>query len=220
MKKIKSEASQPYFPELTSMKSHLPKWYKEVKPFKDDVETFSNKTMKLCMPFLDSLTAGYAMVLAGDVVVDLSGGLPNFTSGTENLVDMRGLDHAMPPAPPGYIGLSLAWNTKVTLQLPKGYSALITHPLNRFDLPFITSSGIVDDYEMSTGNVPFFIKHGFEGVIEKGTPIAQIIPFKREDWTHEVEEGLAKRAQDNGMRSQSMVSGWYKKNIWKRKTFN
>lgn len=220
MKKIKSEAVLPHFPSLTTMKPHVPKWYKDVKPFKDDVETFSNKTMKLCMPFLDSLTSGYAMVLAGDVVVDLSGGLPNFISGTENLVEMRGLEHDSPPAPAGYLSMNLAWSTQVTLELPKGYSALLTHPLNRYDLPFITSSGIIDDYQMSTGNVPFFIKHGFEGIIPQGTPIAQIIPFKREDWTHEVQEGLAEKAQINGKRSQSLVSGWYKKNVWKRKTFN
>lgn len=220
MKKIKSEAVQPYFPTLTLMKNHIPKWYKEVKPFKDDVETFANKTMKLCMPFLDSLTTGYAMVLAGDVVVDLNGGLPRFTSGLEDLVEMRGLEHEGPFAPPGYLSLNLAWTSQVCLELPKGYSALITHPLNRYDLPFITSSGIIDDYEMSTGNIPFFIKYGFEGVIPRGTPIAQIIPFKREDWSHEVEEGLAERAQINGKRSTNVVSGWYKKNIWKRKTFN
>jgi hypothetical protein len=34
-----------------------------------------------------------------------------------------------------------------------------------------------------SGNIPFFIKEGFSGVIPKGTPIAQVIPFKRESWT-------------------------------------
>ena len=37
---------------------------------------------------------------------------------------------------------------------------------------------------MGWGNVPFFIKSGFEGVIPAGTPIAQLIPIKREKWVY------------------------------------
>jgi hypothetical protein len=34
-------------------------------------------------------------------------------------------------------------------------------------------------------NSPFIIKSGFEGIIEKGTPMFQVIPFKRADWQAE-----------------------------------
>jgi hypothetical protein len=31
-------------------------------------------------------------------------------------------------------------------------------------------------------NFPFFLKENFSGVIPYGTPIVQVIPFKRENW--------------------------------------
>jgi hypothetical protein len=37
-------------------------------------------------------------------------------------------------------------------------------------------------YFSVAGNIPFFIKEGFTGIIPKGTPIAQIIPYERQEW--------------------------------------
>ena len=64
------------------------------------------------------------------------------------------------------------------IKLPKDYSLLFLSPINRFDLPFLSITGIVD-CDMYTGTVhfPFFIKNSFTGIIEKGTPIVQIIPI-------------------------------------------
>jgi hypothetical protein len=57
------------------------------------------------------------------------------------------------------------------------------HPLNRYDLPFTISSAIVDSDDFNApGNIPFFLKDGFEGIIPAGTPFAQIIPIKRSSW--------------------------------------
>lgn len=220
MRIIKSEAIQPHFPGLTPIKNHIPKWYKDTKPFKDGVENYGNATFKMCMPFMDSMTTGYAIPLAADVVVWQVNGMPQFDWGLHDAMEVRGLNYPLVEAPSGYVALNLAWHTQVALELPKGYSALITHPLNRYDLPFLTSSGIIDDFALNNGSVPFFIKQGFEGIIHQGTPIAQVIPFKRENWTNKVEKGLAARAYRNKGFSTSVVSGWYKKNIWKRKTFN
>ena len=72
---------------------------------------------------------------------------------------------------------------------------MITHPLNRNDLPFITISGIVDgNFAISAdGNVPFYIKNNFEGIIPQGTPIAQLIPFYRQNWFFKIKKGLVKK---------------------------
>jgi len=51
------------------------------------------------------------------------------------------------------------------------------------DLPFQTLSGIVDcDVHPNSVFVPFFLKKDFEGIIPAGTPIMQLLPFKRESW--------------------------------------
>jgi hypothetical protein len=70
------------------------------------------------------------------------------------------------------------WSMKV----PDGYSALITNPLNRPGQPFTPFSGVVDlDNYFNNVNAPFMWTGGeFEGVIDAGTPIVQVIPFERD----------------------------------------
>jgi hypothetical protein len=98
---------------------------------------------------------------------------------------------------------------------------MISHPANRFDLPFTTLSGIVDsDTALHEGNLPFFIKEGFEGLIPKGTPIFQIIPFKRENWKSEIDRDISIEANKNAFSAGSVLFGWYKSKVWKRKTYN
>ena len=70
-----------------------------------------------------------------------------------------------------------------TIKTPPGWSCIFLHPAAYSDLPFKVIPGIVDtdilDYEINT---PFVVKNGFTGTIEKGTPMFQVIPFKRESW--------------------------------------
>ena len=55
-------------------------------------------------------------------------------------------------------------------------------------MPIKTITGIIDTDSLKTfANSPFVIKEGFEGIIEKGTPMFQIIPFKRDSWKAEYE---------------------------------
>lgn len=90
------------------------------------------------------------------------------------------------PVPFGYNKNSFSWILNWGPELPKGYSAIYMNPMNKFDLPFLNTSGIIDNDSVSTpGKLPFFIKDGYTGTIKSGTPYLQIIPFKREDWESE-----------------------------------
>ena len=126
------------------------------------------------------------------------------------------------PTPEGFSDLHFVWISKIALKIPRGYSMVFTHPLNRFDLPFQTLSGVIDgEFCMyHNGSIPVFFSKTFEGVIPKGTPFAQIILFKTEDWQSEFNENLLKEANDAYTQSCSVSSGWYKKNIWKRKSYD
>jgi hypothetical protein len=97
----------------------------------------------------------------------------------------------------------------------------MTHPLNRFDLPFTTTSGIVDsDKFFAPGNVPFFIKEGFSGIIPEGTPFLQLIPIKRATWKMvENNKGLSdmNTIQGNWVRQKGFE---YKKIMWDRKKYD
>jgi hypothetical protein len=122
--------------------------------------------------------------------------------------------------PIGYERNPYKFENKWVMETPPGYSCLITHPLNRFDLPFFTMSGIVDtdQYNFLPVNLPFFLKEGFEGIIPKGTPIAQVIPFKREPWHSEKEDlNPLTKYQINNLKS--VVQRSYKNRFWSKKTY-
>jgi hypothetical protein len=146
-------------------------------------------SLKHCMPYYDAMTAGYHYLLHTDLNVSIDkNGIPNLSwdspsepAGNRILKEM--------PVPTGHYKAHFGWQMHWGFQMPAGWSALITHPLNRYDLPFTTVSGIADyDVYPLPGNVSFHIKEGFEGVIPAGTPIFSIIPIKREDWDHRINE--------------------------------
>ena len=60
---------------------------------------------------------------------------------------------------------------------------LFTQPMHR-PSPFTILDGVVDtDQYDSPVNFPFVLNDWkFEGLIPAGTPMAQVIPFKRESW--------------------------------------
>ena len=116
---------------------------------------------------------------------------------------------------------TFVWIFPTAIKLPKGYSALITHPLNRFDLPFVVASGIIDDgYAMAKGNYPFFIKKDFNGIIKQGTPIAQVLPFKRESWVSEDDPLILGEAMLNHKKATAVLFGWYKNTFWRKKQYD
>lgn len=211
-------------------KIHIPEAYKQL-PLKLDkgLEHISpdlkktNLTVKACVPFLDAFTSGYMITLGSDVVATLNKNY-NYrlywdveydvitTHDYRQIGDM--------PAPVGYEISPYKFETKWLIKTKPGYSCLITHPLNRFDLPFYTMSGVVDTdkYNFLPINLPFFLKEGFEGVISKGTPIAQIIPFKREEWSSRYEElNPLSKYQINNLKS--VVQRSYKNRFWSKKTY-
>ena len=100
-------------------------------------------------------------------------------------------------------------------------------PINRFDLPFLSISGFIDcNYGFSlAGNMPFFIKKGFEGVIPAGTPYMQIIPIKNENWEMELKnyniEEITTRYHEE---QKELFTGHlgethYKERFWKKKKY-
>jgi hypothetical protein len=67
----------------------------------------------------------------------------------------------------------------------------------------------------------FFLKRNFRGVIPKGTPIFQMIPFKRDNWELEVDSSQETIDEHwfRGENRRSMLYGYYKKTAWRKKIF-
>jgi hypothetical protein len=218
-------------------KFHLPEWYKKATLFEGknkinpEVDTYlPHLGFKTCMSFFDGLTLGYMISTEQDIWLladpdqpsdGESGKAKVHWNGVTQPVEVRDTStNATLPIPLGCADSHLAWKVQWGVNLPKGYSALYTHPINRFDLPFITLTGVMDDGFISGGNVPFFMKKNFYGLIPAGTPILQVIPFKRESWTSRVNRELLALSNVQRQRARSVHRGWYKKNIWKKKRFD
>ena len=79
------------------------------------------------------------------------------------------------------------WINPWSIQTPKGYSVLFTQPMHR-ESPFCIMDGIVDtDSYNAPVNFPFVLNDwNYEGMIPAGTPMAQVIPFKRDSWQMEM----------------------------------
>ena len=215
-------------PTPVPAKNLIPEWYKETKNIKpDSAENAMKKNVKDCMPFLDTLMSGYIWTLPTDVYIERVPGKeaePRITRNPEiSFIDTRSaLQSGKMSVPDGCYDTHFVWKHPLHIKTPSGYSLLVTHPLNRHDLPFVSLSGIVDSDRTTwrPGNYPFFIKKNFEGLIPKGTPVLQIIPIKRDNWVSEDDKHLLDSWSKDSYEVSSILRGWYKKSYWQRKSYN
>jgi hypothetical protein len=224
---LKHSVSDNTFPKIAPAKFKIPQWFIDSKKFTTGMKAPTrmpyDPTFKLCSAFSDSFTSGYIIPLPVDISIEQTkdGPIISWNDPVNSFVELRKKETNKDlPTPVGYSEAHFAWKIHHVYKIPKGYSALITHPLNRFDLPFLTLSGIVDG-EMAVygGNLPVFFNKDFEGLIEAGTPIAQIMLFKTENWSSIEDESILEESRKNQRYSINAAIGWYKKNIWKQKRY-
>jgi hypothetical protein len=192
----KSEADRHVFDPPVPAAKNIPEWYKKTAanlyndglPHIDKNTGNPPRTIKACMPVFDSMTAGYHILLPADIhFEDVPGGnTPSISWSTDqiNPIDLHDkvqFEHF--DQGPEYYPYGIKLNNIWTIKTPPGYSCLFIQPSMRDDLPFSVIPGVVDtDTFPSPINFPTFFKKGFTGTLEMGTPIVQVIPFKREEW--------------------------------------
>jgi hypothetical protein len=220
-------------------KNFLPKWYKEMLPYqttsynlngkKIDVEhKQSNATAKKCTPMLDGISSGYIVPLWCDIQVKQTKDeisqewSPRITWRIEtDVFSLHGPSSREIPAPFGYSQIVFKFLTHFRIETPNGFSIMVHTPSGHYNLPFYAVPAIIDsDKSVIDNNFPCWIQEGFEGIVEKGTPMAQVTPFKRLNWKSEMtvipyEEHLKK--EQIGF-SSNIVNN-YVRNIWSKKEY-
>ena len=215
--------------------NHVPEWFKNIPPERSSLGATFRKasTVKKCVPFLDAFTTGYMICAPQDLGVTQRGNdtfldwgverrEPVYPDRVEEVIGVDSQDRtAGLPVPVGYKPFIFRINVYPRIETPTGYSVLITHPLNRYDLPFLTLSGIVDTDELhSMLVVNMYIKEDFNGIIKEGTPLAQVVPFKRENWEHKVsapyDSSKAKKQHFGILRT---LNRSYQTNYWSKKVY-
>jgi hypothetical protein len=204
----------------------VPDWLKAM-PAKahSTINMREEETVKRCPPFVDAMTHGFLIPLVCDLRV------ANGQITWDNEIPPGGtLD--FPRSPIGFHDEGQVTGTPLfeadrfvvkfhnlwTIEAPEGYCVFFTHPVNRFDLPFTTLSGLVDCdryYDTWVHFPAHWHNRDFEGVIPKGTPIVQCIPVKRENWTAQIssfteEEERRVTAMQNAIRREP---GLYRRNF-------
>lgn len=166
----------------------VPEWYKNTQSYSNDTKKpsgFGGTTanIKKCVPVFDAITAGYIIESPADVFVSIKDGEQWFEWADLGLISFHPIEQA-PNHPDKKPFAYPKWNNFWSITTPKGYSTLFVQPFHRESV-FTIFPGIVDtDQYLMPVNFPFVINDPtFEGLIPKGTPIAQVIPFKRDSWT-------------------------------------
>jgi hypothetical protein len=208
----------------------IPEWYKNIKSYLNDEKKpigdgTTAATIKRCMPVLDAITGGYIITLPADVYVSLkeneegkkeqffewaSGGIISFHPISQAPEHPLVKPHAYPK-----------FNNPWAIKTPKGYSTLFVQPFHRESI-FTILPGIVDtDIYTAPVNFPFVINDpDFEGYIKQGTPIAQVIPIKRDEWNMEIGNS-EDYVQQNAItqKLQTRFFDRYKSMFWDKKEY-
>jgi hypothetical protein len=147
------------------------------------------RTVKHCPPFVDAMAFGFVIPLPCDVtvrdgVLSWDWELPQLSEEAHPRSPISFHVPAQVTATPFHDAATsvVKFNSFWTIELEPGYSLFATHPVNRADLPFRLLSGLVDCDRFSDVGVLFpavWTNPGFEGVLPRGTPVAQCFPVAR-----------------------------------------
>ena len=199
----------------------IPNEYKKLERF--DKKNFHTPTVKTCVPFLDSLTAGYIIPFDQDYLIDPVEKDFSVTPANRETDDFGFHSKAQLPKEWQNITGEHAgkFHNKWLIKTPPGYSCLFIKPMNRLEERFSIISGIVDtDTYINVINFPFILhKRDEQFLIKKGEPMVQVIPFKRESWKGWV--GFYKEKL-HAKSLKLLRSEWvdkYKNMFWSKKSF-
>jgi hypothetical protein len=191
-----SENTTSFASPPTPASKNIPEWYKSQPGSINDALGLPNglatSTIKRCMPIFDMMTAGYILSTPCDIYVDATNPEKLVYSVPAALADVKSDIFAThgkeqyasyPIKKERYHKEILRILPFWSVQTDKGISCIFMQPMHTDESPLMAFSGIIDtDAFISDGHFSFLIEKDFKGVIKQGTPLVQVIPFRRESW--------------------------------------
>lgn len=208
---------------------YIPQWYKDAKSYigpenkkAPSIDNTPYGTIKRCMPIWDMMTAGYIIETPFDIYVRQTPTGPFFQWGEMKALTFQTIEQYQNHPYSRDINYAVRIEIPWSIKTPPGWSIMVIEPQHHEPGPITCVSGIVDTDDFS---LPFnmFLKlrdPNFEGMIPAGTPLVQVIPFKRENWTSEL--GGEKERNKFKVDSYKFVRVFfdrYKNFWWKRKVY-
>jgi hypothetical protein len=223
--KLINDVSDDFFPKPSSV--FLPEWYKKTDSYQDakkdiDEKAETNGTIKRCVPVFDALNTGYIIPTYCDLIIKKNkNGQKDFITSLPINIQFHSVAQA--PYHPNVTNQPYPkWINPWGIKTPKGYSSLIMSPLHSANSYFSILPGVVDtDRYTAAVNFPFVLNDpDFEGLIPAGTPMALIIPFKRDSWKTEIGNEEDKKIAEQKMNLlNSKFFDRYRSLFWERKSY-
>ena len=169
----------------------LPEWLRAMAPrVESPLHGRAIRTVKQCPPFVDAMRHGFMVLLPCDVLVHTGRlswdwKLPPLTTPHHPRAPLSFHVAEQLEGSPLQRGSrsAIKFNSFWTIALEPGWSLFATHPVNREDLPFRTLSGLVDADRFVDAGINFpalWTEPNFEGVLPRGTPVAQCFAVPRQ----------------------------------------
>lgn len=233
--KLKEELNDYVIRNPTPAIFERPSWWKDMpKGINEHEYNFNNnKTIRSCPAINDAFNFGYILYTPVDIYIDVTDEENIFWKLPDINLSVHGdnqlatfFDYHDKKQTEKYIidenycKQVFKMNTLWGIKTDPGYSTWFTHPIGRNNLPFRIFDAIVDtDKFPAIFPYSFVVRKDFKGVIKSGTPFMQIIPFKRDDFSHTIVEKDIFSLQKKATSVSSFFGGGYKKLFWSRKKF-
>jgi len=222
------------FPEPEPTINFVPEWYRNQPGYyNNDRNTYNGTqllTVKKCSAFFDSMSLGYMLLCPIDISIDTTVEPPIFDIPSQYkmlYIPMIGHHSAeqishYPINKETETNFLLRINMVWVISTEKGTSCLFIDPQHKDKSPLKAISAVIDTDEFySDGLFSFTVEKGFKGIIKKGTPLVQVIPFKRDSWKHQINNNFdpVKDLRHQKYKIRSVFNGGYKKYFWKKKEY-
>ena len=220
-----------HFPVKPASKDR-PEWYNKLPGFLGE-PLHSPPTIKKCMPIYDHMTAGYIIYNPveqeihsdvrpdGSEIIEFHRRFPD--AWTEQPAQEGHMHEQCPIHVNGNerrsdITFSVPWR----IETPPGYSCLIQPPYFHFEKRFTIWPGIVDTdvIDVPWSNWPGHMNTppGEKVTIAPGTPLMQVIPFKRDEWKMDIEVDEEGKHRDTSLKfflTNAYARIFHKKKVYK-----
>lgn len=223
---IEFHAGKPDDPPPFRAAKNVPEWLKHT-PVHADVPGVPGgyiRTVKNCMPFLDAMNSGYIIPLRSTVhffmrdAQHLEYHCPDHARDGDTVGTQPNLGFADAP----FANLiAIKFYNHWIVRTPPGYSAFFLPLLNQFHIPFHIFTGVVDTdsyYRDVFFPALCLMQPGQRCTLERGTPLVQVIPFRRETW-RSVQCPLDSAARDASEDRARESVHHYRDNSWNKKEY-
>jgi hypothetical protein len=199
----------------------IPEWLKDMEPLRTGLDGVPVDTVKRCMPFVDAIGSGYIIPLRRTVRFKMLS--PNqleyeSVGDDEVVTTQKRLEYQGSPLESSVI---VKFKNSWVVKTPPGYSTLFLPLLNRMGFPFQILAGMVETdtfYQEVYFPSVCLMAPGTEHVLEKGTPLVQLIPIKREAWRAETRGWDMQRRADAEV-NHLATPHHYKQEHWTKKEY-